>query len=106
MKRLLLVFLFGAFCCAGAHAQVMGNVFDTEPRPLVIPDHPQHASQTPLAPEQSLLEQSQSVWGHGERPLWEVMPSPKFVPIADFARAFRREHARAKRAVIVWNDVE
>jgi hypothetical protein len=107
MKRFLLILLFGTLSCATANAQAIGgNMVNAQPQPLVIADHPQHASQTPLAPEQSLLEQSQSVWGHGERPLWEVMPPKPFVPIAEFARSFRQEHTRAKRAVIVWNDVD
>jgi len=105
MKRFsMLLVVICVFCAASAVGQAMGPVLTSNPQMLVIPDHPQHASQTGMAQEQCLLERSQSVSGHGERPLWEVMPPEPFVSIADVARAYREEHALAKKAVMVWKN--
>jgi hypothetical protein len=71
---------------------------------LVMPEHPQHASQTPLAEEQDLRERSTYIYAQGERPAWEFMPAPPFVPIAGLARTVRAEHAAAKKAVVIWKD--
>ena len=101
----ILLLTVGVFIPAGAVGQTMaGGLGGGQPQMLVIPDHPQHASQTGLAQEQCILERSESVYAHGERPLWEFMPPEPFVSIADVARAYRREHAMAKKAVIVWKN--
>ena len=71
---------------------------------LVMPEHPLHATQTPLAEEQDLRERSTYVYAQGERPAWEFMPAPRFVPIADVARMLRDQHATAKKAVVIRND--
>jgi hypothetical protein len=39
-----------------------------------------------------------------ELPVWEFMPEPAFVPIADVARTLRGQHAMAKKAVVIRND--
>lgn len=99
---LLAVCIFGH---VGAAGQVVnGYWLNGQPQMLVMPDHPQHASQTPLAPEQDLRERSTYTYAQGERPTWEFMPVPNFVPIAELARTFRDEHVMAKKAVVVWND--
>lgn len=105
MKRFsMMLFATCLFTAVGAFGQSMAGGLGGQPQMLVIPDHPQHASQTGLAQEQCILERSDSVYAHGERPLWEFMPPEPFVSIADVARAYRREHAMAKKAVIVWKN--
>src|SRR5579884_780654 len=101
MKRLVLLSAICLACSAGAMGQTLGYVLSSQPVVFTMPEHPQHASQTPLAPEQSLLEHSEPVWGHGERPLWEFMPEPPFVCLGDVARSLRQEHATAKKATRV-----
>jgi hypothetical protein len=81
-----------------------GYWLNGQPQMLVMPEHPQHASQTPLAQEQDLRERSTYVYAQGERPAWEFMPAPSFVPLADLARTLRDEHARVKKAVLTRND--
>ena len=89
----------------GAAGQTIGSYFlNSQPQMLVMPEHPLHASQTPLAQEQDLREQSTYIYAQGERPAWEFMPPPRFVPIADLARALREEHARVKKAAVIRND--
>ena len=100
-------FLF-AICILGtvsAAGQTAGSYsLSAQPQMLVMPEHPQHASQTPLAQEQDLREQSTYIYAQGERPAWEFMPAPRFVPIADVARMLRDQHATAKKAVVIRND--
>ena len=102
------VFLF-AMCILGsvgaAGQTLVGNYWLTgQPQMLIMAEHPQHASQTPLAQEQDLRERSTYIYAQGERPAWEFMPPPRFEPIAEMARVFREQHATAKRAVLVKND--
>jgi len=71
---------------------------------LELPSHPQHASQQPPPTEQSLFEQSINTYARGERPLWEVTPPVKVVPLGDIARMLKKEHAIAKKAEFVWEN--
>jgi hypothetical protein len=100
-------FLFGV--CILVSVNVSGQTISSyllngQPQMLVMPEHPQHASQTPLAQDQDLRERATYVYAQGERPVWEFMPEPPFVPIADLARMLRDEHSRAKKAVVIRND--
>ena len=54
--------------------------------------------------EQDLREQSNYIYAQGERPVWEFMPAPSFVPIADVARTLRNQHPKATKAVVFRND--
>lgn len=105
MKSSFFLFALCILGSVGAAGQTVGGYWlNGQPQMLVMPEHPQHASQTPLAQEQDLRERSTHVYAQGERPVWEFMPAPPFVPIADLARILRDEHARAKKAVVIRND--
>ena len=105
MKSCFFLFALCIFGALGAHGQtVNGYLLNSEPQRLVMPEHPQRASQTQLAQEQDLRERSTYTYAQGERPAWEFMALPPFVPIAELARTFRDEHARAKKAVVIRND--
>ena len=105
MKSCFFLFAVCILGFTGAAGQTIGSYWlNGQPQMLVMPEHPQHASQTQLAQEQDLREQSTYTYAQGERPGWEFMPPPAFVPIADLARIFRDEHARAKKAVVTRND--
>jgi len=70
---------------------------------VVIPDHPEHASQHEMAREQSLLSEPSITYAQGERPLWEFGPvSAPPTPLGDVARAFRQQHTLAKKAEIIF----
>jgi hypothetical protein len=66
--------------------------------------HAERATQYPMAQEQNLLTNSSYFLVQGERPLWEVQPLSRAVPLGDVARALRKEHETAKKADIVWNN--
>ncbi|MGH9514746.1 MAG: hypothetical protein ACRD3P_03595 [Terriglobales bacterium] len=105
MKNCFFVLAICILASVGAAGQTAGSYFlNGEPQMLVMPEHPQHASQTPLAQEQDLRERSTYAYAQGERPAWEFMPTPAFVPLAPLARTLRDEHARAKKAVVIRND--
>ena len=105
MKTRIFLFAVCVFCSVGSAAQTVGGYsFGSEAQMLVMPEHPQHASQTELAREQDIRERSAITWAQGERPLWELMSPPPFVPIASLARILRDEHARSKKAVISWSN--
>jgi len=103
MKTLLSVFVV---CVLGSVAvgQVARSAVNAQTQMLVLPDYSQHASQTGMAPSHDLMERSASWSAHGERPLWEFMPEPQVTPLGDSARVIRKEHAAAKRAVVVWKN--
>jgi len=103
MKTLLSVFVVCLLGCVGAMGQVAMSAMNGQPQMLVLPDYAQHASQTGMAQAQDLMEQSGSSSAHGERPLWEFMPEPHITPLGDSARVVRKEHAKAKKAVVVWS---
>lgn len=99
---LFAVCVLGSVCATGQ--TINGYVLNNQPQMLIMTEHPQHASQTPLAPEQDLRERSTYIYAQGERPVWEFMPPPAFVPLADIARMFKEQHAAAKKAVVIRND--
>jgi hypothetical protein len=104
MKSCFFLFCSCILFSMAASGQAIGSYVNAQPQMFVMPDHPQHASQTELAPEQDLRERSVITFGQGERPLWECMPEPAFVPIADLARTLRSQHVRAKKVVTFRND--
>lgn len=104
MKNLVFLLVVWVFCAVGAVAQVSGGTMSSQAHALVMSGNPEHASQTAMATEHSLMENSGTTSAHGERPLWEVMPEAPVVPLGDSARALRKEHAAAKKAVKVWSN--
>jgi hypothetical protein len=106
MKNLLLVAVVcvcGSAMCVAQHT-VGGSALSAQPVVFSIPDHPEHASYTGMAHEQNLFEHAGSNSARGEMPLWEAMPEAAVTPLGDSARALRKEHARAKKAVIFWRN--
>lgn len=98
MKRTLILVAI-LFCAAAAFGQSLSS----QPVLINVPDHPQHATYTPLAGDQSLVGGSSNTYtfAHGERPLWEFGPISQPVPLGDVARAYRKEKQVAKKAAIV-----
>ncbi len=104
MKKFLMLaaVLAGFAMSAFAQTAVPVLTWNGEPTMLTMPEHTHHASQTPMAEEKSILEHSDSVAAHGERPLWEVMQAAPFVCLGDAARDFKQEHATSRKASVVW----
>lgn len=102
MKTTLFALLF--LTATAAFGQ---SVISSEPQPVQLSSHQQRAAQGYLQHEESLLLSSGGENGgnsRGERPLWEVGAKPAAeVPLGDVARAFRNQHATAKKAVKIVN---
>ncbi len=105
MKTALFVLCF--LCATAAFGQSVGGALTGPPMSSTVQmtDHPQHALQTPMGLEQSLLGHSNYVIAEGERPLWEVQPpSLQPMPLGDVARMYRKDHELVKKADIVVHD--
>ena len=96
------LFAFCLLCAASAFGQV-GSAINAEAQPLVMADHAAHAMQHDMRQEQSLLSSSQAYsYAQGERPLWEFGEISHPTPLGDVARAYRKEHASAKKAEVFF----
>jgi hypothetical protein len=93
MKLTLIAFF--VFCASSAFGQGM---LSANPQPLEFNDHASHAYQHDLASPSNLLQDSAYSYAQGERPLWEFGPTTQPVPLGDVARAYREQHALAKKA--------
>jgi hypothetical protein len=99
------LFVLCVLCATAALGQsVGGSALSSQVQVFEFASHPEHASQQPMAQEQSLLDHSGYFYAQGERPLWEFAPVSQTVPLGDVARALRKEHAMAKKADMVRND--
>ena len=104
MKITLVLFCFLCATAAFGQSSLGGSTMSSEPRMLPMPSHPARAKQQPMGERQNILVNSAVVSAHGERPLWEFAPKKHEIPLGDVARIFRKEHATAKKAVIVWDN--
>ena len=104
MKATLLFLLF-LLCTTAAFGQAAAASSGLSAQPVIYEfnSHVEHAAQTPMGREQSLLETSSYAYAKGERPLWEF-PAPPETPLGDVARAVRKEHAMLKKAHYFWNN--
>ncbi len=97
------IFMLSMFCATGALGQVAG-VLSSEVQKIEIPSHPAHASQQPMAQEQSILSAAAPTVVRGERPLWEVAPVKEEISLGEAARLQRKQHANDKKAPVVWHN--
>src|SRR5690348_3129176 len=104
MKTLCVVLLFLGATAAFGQSSVGVGAVASEPWISELSSHTQRAAQTPMATQESLLENSEYVFARGERPLWEVGTLPRTVPLGDSARVLRKEHETAKKAEIIWQN--
>jgi len=66
-------------------------------------DHPLHAEQHDMAPEQTLFAaNSPYIFAQGEQPLWQFPTDKRVTPLGDVAREFRKEHEAARKAEVIW----
>jgi 6-phosphogluconate dehydrogenase len=96
------IFAFCFLCATAAFGQVGQSALSNVPSPIVMIDHPQHASVHAMGDESSLLGGSVYSYAQGEQPLWEFAPDKKReVPLGDVARAYRQGHVIEKKAAKV-----
>jgi hypothetical protein len=98
------LFVLCLLCATAALGQTAGGVLSADPQIFRPPDHAQRASSQSMGTEQNLRENIAYTSAQGEKPLWEVMPVKREVPLGDVARMLRKEHFAAKKAEFVRND--
>jgi hypothetical protein len=100
MKTTIVTFALCCLCATAAFGQA-GQVLSNVSSPVVIPDHPEHASPHAMGEESNLLGSSAYSYGQGEQPLWEFETDRHDTPLGDVARAFRKGHVLDKKATKV-----
>jgi len=104
---LIVGFFLGMLLASPPHAKGQVGIGSAQQAPTqptyTVPDHPQHADQGTPRPEVSLLGNNAVTYAQGERPLWEFGSDKVEPSLGDVARAYRKEHAVAEKAVRVWN---
>jgi hypothetical protein len=91
MKSLICTFFL--LCAATTAFSQNAPVLQSTVVPMVMIDHPQHASQHAMAKESTLLDTSVYSYAQGEVPLVELGSLPYEIPLGDIARSVRKEHA-------------
>lgn len=104
MKTFLLPFVVCVACAVGAAGQVRGASISAEPQIVTVPDHPSYAYRGSMGTQHDLMGHYGVTSVHGEGALWEFMPEPVVTPLGDSAREIRKEHEKAKKAVVVWRN--
>ncbi|SRR5579872_958630 len=99
MKTIIVV-VFSFLCASAAFAQT-ASVLSNSPQPMTMAEHPQRAVTHAMAPDDNLRGSSAYSIEHGEQPLWEFPSDKHETPLGDIARAYRKDHAFDKKAVIV-----
>jgi hypothetical protein len=101
MKKILFVLLL--LSANAAFGQYVINHVDSQPQIFSIPEHPAHASYAPMAGERSIVGGGTSYFGQGDRPASDF-PQMASVPLGDMARELKKQHARVKKARIIWEN--
>ena len=105
MKKFLFPFVVCICCAAAASAQnIGGSAANSEVQMFRLPEHPHRASQAGMGQTLDVMERSQTIAVHGERPVWEMVQLAPEAPLGDTARALRAEHANAKKANRIWSN--
>lgn len=105
LETMKLTFVLLVLLCLLCASAAFGQAVFAQPsyaQPLVMADHPQHASQHELAQPQDLFEHSGYTYAKGERPLSDFGHPSEPEPLGDIARAYRKEHASVKKAEFVF----
>ena len=96
------IFAICFLCATAAAFGQTASVQSNNPQPIYMPDdRPQHASQHAMALESSLLSVSAYSYAQGEQPMSDFVTLKRETPLGDIARAYRKEHATAPKAVVV-----
>jgi hypothetical protein len=98
MKTIVIAFCF--LCATAAFGQVASSL-SANAQPLIMTDHPQRAETHAMASEDNLRGSGTYSFEHGEQPLWQFPSEKHETPLGDIARAYRKDHAFDKKAVIV-----
>lgn len=100
MKMTMTLFILCLFLTTAAFGQYYGTR-TVEPQVYAPPDHPAHASYSPMGQGQSIVGGTSYAMASGDRPASDFPQQPQ-ASLGDVARELRKQHEHAKKAVIVW----
>jgi hypothetical protein len=96
------IFALCFLCATAAAFGQTASVQSNNPQPISMPDdRPQHAAQHDMGLESNLLGASAYSYAQGEQPMSEFVTLKHETPLGDIARAYRKEHVMAPKAVVV-----
>jgi len=101
MKTTIVALSFLCFLCATTAFGQLAPVLPNTPQPIQMQDHPQHASEHAMALESSLFGNSPYTYAQGEVPLADLGSPVYQTPLGDIARANKKEHIGAPKAIKV-----
>jgi hypothetical protein len=102
MKITIVAISFLCFLSATSAFAQSAPVLSNIPAPIQMPDHPQHASEHAMALESSLFgSNSPYTYAQGEVALADLVSPVYHTPLGDIARANKKEHATAPKAIRV-----
>jgi hypothetical protein len=98
------IFALCFLCATAAAFGQTASVQSNNAQPISMPDDvPLRAVQHDMAMESNLLGASAYSYAQGERPMSEFVTLKRETPLGDIARAYRKEHAMAPKAVVVFD---
>jgi hypothetical protein len=96
------LFVLCLFFSTAAFAQYAGiSTITTEPYIPQSPNHPAHASYTPLSQGESVIGHSSYTFAQGDRAASDF-PHAEDVSLGAAARELRKQHAQLKKSRVVW----
>jgi hypothetical protein len=102
MKTTILIFCFCLLLATAAFGQYGGTI-NSQPQFYQPPDHPAHASYSPMATERSVVGGTGYAMGQGDR-LPSDFPQKPQASLGDVARELRKQHEQVKKARVVWSN--
>jgi len=107
MMRAAVVLTLCFLCATAAFGQLAATTVSgaTLSSTFQVAQHSEQAAPQAMAQEHSLLGTSTITTAHGEMPLSDVpLPPVHVTPLGDIARMQKAEHAKDKKANIVWEN--
>jgi hypothetical protein len=101
MKNILFVLLL--LSASAAFGQYGARSIDSQPQIYHPPEHQATASYSRLAGERSIVGGGNTAYAQGDRPFSDF-PQMASVPLGDMARELKKQHARVKKARIIWEN--
>lgn len=96
------IFAFCFLCATAAFGQ--NASVSSQAQPVQFQEHPQHATERPMAQETSLLSHSPYTYEKGEVPLAELASPIYYTPLGDLARDAKKEHVTVRKATKIFED--
>jgi hypothetical protein len=102
MKKTLLVLCLLSTTAAFAQYGGVASYISGQPQVFQPPSHPEHAAYGPMSQERSVLAATSYSLEQGDRRASDFPQTEAAVSLGAFAREFRKQHSKFKKARVVW----